>query len=518
MKTDSRQNFSARTITVLFYVFLLVHLLFWTLAPLFTRVAVSNDVIEAIVWAQHLSFGYDKNPWVIGWITHLGISFGGVVGYYFMQQLCIVVGIWAVFQLGKQFYSIKTAFIAALSLSVCLAFSVYVQINNDNFALFGFLMLGIYCFYTAITSQQLKFWLLTGLFLGLALMTKYSAALFFIVMLCFLLQNATARASFKKPGVYLMGIVILLLALPNIVWLWQHNFTSISYALARRNQNYAQLSFFAQHWLNPISFVRNISGIFLPSLLIILCALPFRLRTTQLSNCAQSFLFWFGLMPILSLFFIGFILGWTVYQEWAVPMLGLIPLLIFNFFVPATTNFAIKRVYLSLFVLLSLTFMTTYIINNITQSGKGSADYPAQAVADYVTKIWHNKYHAKLKYIAGSRYPAGYVAYYSKDRPKVFVDWDTVRSPGIKLKDVKKYGAIFIQDGNYGSTDYITAPPGYNTPTQFPDSILKRYPQLLILPIKKFPYHHNSKQVREYANILVGILPPTVVKSKLDNY
>lgn len=496
-----------KTISRLFYSCLFFHLIFWTFAILSVRVAVSHDTIEAFVWAQHLAWGYDKNPWVIGWVARLGLIIGGDVGYYFIQQLCIVSGVWAVWKLGNRFYSPTEAFIASVSLLVCSAFSIYVSINNDNFVLFGFLMLGIYFFYEAVTFQQLKNWLFAGIFLGLALMSKYSAGLFFVFLLVYLLWSEEARQSFKRPGLYLMGAIIFILTLPNLIWLYQHQGVSIAYALARKDQEYMGLSFFDRHFSNPIAFVKNLFGLFLPSLIVILMALPFH-RQISLSANTKKFLLSIGLMPLLSLLFLGVFFGWTIFQEWGVPMLGLLPLVMWIYFKPSTTAFAVKRVFFCWIFLVALTFGVAFVVNNITQTGKGSADYPAAQIGHYVTEVWHAKYNTPLRFVAGSRYTAGYAAHASADKPKVFVEWNYSRSPGITPEEIKKFGAIFIQDGYYGTTDYINKPEDYETASKFPNSILKRYPNLIILPIKHFPYHHTGKKIKEYADVLIGILPP----------
>jgi hypothetical protein len=302
-----------------------------------------------------------------------------------------------------------------------------------------------------------------------------------------------------------------MLALPNLVWLYQHQGVSILYALARKNQECTGLSFFDRHFSNPFAFVQNLLGLFAPSLIVILMALPFHRRTSLLPFSAKKFLLVVGLMPLLLLLFLGVFLGWTIYQEWGVPMLGLLPLVIWVYFKPSTTAFAVKRVFFCWIVLVALTFGAAFVVNNITQSGKGSADYPATQIAQYVTDAWHEKYNTSLRFVAGSRYTAGYAAYSSKDKPKVFVEWDYSRSPGITPEEIKKFGAIFIQDGYYGTTDYINKPQDYETDSKFPNSILKRYPTLIILPVKSFPYHHTGKKAKEYADVLVGILPPELM-------
>ena len=71
--SPSSQAYSEQTLTRIFIFVLTLHVLIWTLLTPAIRYAMSHDIIEAFVWAQNLEWGYDKNPWLIGWLARLGI-------------------------------------------------------------------------------------------------------------------------------------------------------------------------------------------------------------------------------------------------------------------------------------------------------------------------------------------------------------------------------------------------------------------------------------------------------------
>jgi hypothetical protein len=142
----------------------------------------------------------------------------------------------------------------------------------------------------------------------------------------------------------------------------------------------------------------------------------------------------------------------------------------------------------------------------IDSKHKHSDNYPAQAIADYATQQWWNQYHKPLKYIAGSRYIAGYIAFYSKDHPSVYVEWNNQFSPWININDLKKYGAVFIQDNYYGTTVF-GGHPYTNNGKQFPPEILKAYPNLIILPVHYFSWERADKHFPPIP-VLIGFLPP----------
>ena len=46
----------------LFYIFLLSHLIIWTITPSLSNVNLPLDTIEALAWGSNLSWGYSKHP------------------------------------------------------------------------------------------------------------------------------------------------------------------------------------------------------------------------------------------------------------------------------------------------------------------------------------------------------------------------------------------------------------------------------------------------------------------------
>jgi len=59
--------------------FLMTHLLAWTLVPALVRYNLPLDAIEGTVWGHQLELGYDKNPMLNGWLTALA-TYGSTTG------------------------------------------------------------------------------------------------------------------------------------------------------------------------------------------------------------------------------------------------------------------------------------------------------------------------------------------------------------------------------------------------------------------------------------------------------
>jgi 4-amino-4-deoxy-L-arabinose transferase-like glycosyltransferase len=502
----------------IFWSIMAFQVVLWTILPVLVRYTIPNDLIEAINWAQQLSWGYDKNPWVIGWLTRLGLEISyahSCIGYYFLQQVFIVFAFWSVWKLANKILHPWPALVAAvLLLAGCLYYSAYAQNNNDNFALIAFLNFTIYNFFMATESGKIKYVLLAGVSFALAIMTKYSALLLVPSMLLYVAAVPNARNKFAPIGLCVGILLCFLICLPNIIWLIQHDFISIRYLLSRVNIPAAD--FWARHLHYPKELViRTFSNVVPCFLLLWSLLLPNRgkniyvatLKTTkQKKKQYHYFVFLFALLPFLTILLLALILGWQLYWEWGVPFVPLWGLALIYYLKPSLTPFKIRCFLITVIILMSLVGGVYYLVNTRWQAGAGSADYPAEQIADQVTQIWHKKFHTPLRYIAGSRYTAGLIAFYAPDKPKVFVEWRSLYSANFDSAKLKKYGAVFVHTGDYG-TVVVPLAADYNNINSFPAEILRAYPKLQVLPLQSFDYYRNEK-THAKTQILIGLLPP----------
>ena len=51
-----------RNINNIYYIFIIAHLIFWTLVPYLTNHNLPLDTIEALAWGSNLDWGFNKHP------------------------------------------------------------------------------------------------------------------------------------------------------------------------------------------------------------------------------------------------------------------------------------------------------------------------------------------------------------------------------------------------------------------------------------------------------------------------
>jgi hypothetical protein len=479
------------------WLFISLHVLVWTVAPLFIRYTVTADAIESFVWGQSLDWGYDKNPYLAGWIPHfaLWLNFhNNAVGYYLIQQLLIGLGFWSIWKLGNLLLSPYRALIAVLIYEGCLYFSAYAQTNNDNFPLVGLWGIAALTFYLACQKQLLKYWLITGFSLGLAMMVKYSTSVFMAGLFLYLLINKDARRSFYQPGLYISALVFLIPVVPNLIWLFHHDFIAFHYVSSRTALG-ENGHFYTTHLSYIGEFIQKTTVNFLGCVALFLLSVPQLVPKSARERTTTQYLWCISIFPLSLVLGLATLLRWQLYWEWGVPFIIFWGLTLVHYCKPKTDFKVIMRFLIGVLLVMLISLFGNILISCYLQAGKGSADYPAQQIANHVTQTWHQHYHRPLLFVAGSRYTAGYVAFYAQQKPKVFAEWDELLSPGVSEAIIRKNGAVFVQDSS-------TA-----VPPQFPSAIMQKYPQLIILPIRKFSYHRNEK-TGETVQLLIAILPP----------
>jgi len=447
----STQLIKSSSVTRWFFAFVFLHVIAWTLAPILIRLNLPMDSIEGAIWGRQLEWGYDKNPFMNGWLTALALKIDGSTGWaiYLFSQLSVAVCFWAVWRLSKKMLQPMYALLAVLLLESMQYYNFHAVDFNDNTLELSIWALTILFFYQALTTSRLRDWLLTGFFAGVGMMTKYYTVMLLFPMLLLLLFNPIGRAQFKKPALYIGLLVFMAIITPHSVWLFSHDFITLNYAF---NRVASPPSWF-NHLFFPAQFFWQIIEVILPALFLIgllfINSKPSRvdnqLSWQSISQLDKQFLFFVGLGPFLLTILLSAVMGIKLRAGWGQPLLSLWGLILIMGLQPYL-NLTITKFYR--FLVIIIVFLgvniTAYSIALIRADEPSSANYPGKIIATSITQRWYRKYHTSINYIAGSRFAAGNIAFYSKDHPQVYIDWDQKISPWIDEKKLKQQGAVFV--------------------------------------------------------------------------
>lgn len=479
------------------YLFISLHLVLWTLVPALVRYNLPLDSIEGTIWGHQLEWGYDKNPFLNGWLTAFATYLGGPSGWmvYLFSQLSVAACFWAVWMLARCMLPPVYALISVMLLEGVQYYNFHAIDFNDNTLELGLWALTIYFFYKALRSPSKTAWILTGLFAGLGMMAKYYTASLLAAMTLYLFYNHSNRKQLTTLPPYLGLLTFVMLILPHFIWLFFHDFITVKYVFERASSPPS----WTNHFFFPAQFAWQQLQAFLPALvffgLLLIGKKPLlNPQPLKLPSSDKAFLFYMGLGPLLLTALLSLCLGIKLRAGWGMPLLSLWGIILFATVRPHLTKTKIHS-FLALIYIFMCALLSGYSVSLIDSSDASSANFPGHQIAQRITQEWHETYHSKLVYVGGSRWVGGNIGFYSKDHPSVFIEWNRQRAPWINTKDMEKKGAVFIWD----ITDNESMPA----------EIQKQYPQLQKMSVLEFPWRRNIANLPPI-KIGMAILPPQV--------
>ncbi len=194
------------------------------------------------VWSYHLQGGYYDHAPVIAFMIKLTnfisqSEWGVRLSAVFSMS---VAGLY-IFKLTQKIADDKTALDALfIYSSVVLVHAGYTLVTPDA-PLILFWSLSLYYGYIAIFENSTKAYLLLGLFLGLMMMSKYTAILFVAILLIFVLLKE--RRLFKDWRVYAVMGISFIIVTPMLWWNYQNDWISFLFQLGHGSSNKLDIDF-----------------------------------------------------------------------------------------------------------------------------------------------------------------------------------------------------------------------------------------------------------------------------------
>jgi len=188
-------------------------------------------------WSRHLATGYFDHPPLASWTIALTTAvFGSTVFGIKSAAVAWSLGwnlLWL--RLIRDMYGDRRlAFWSLLALNLTLVYEVYgVGATPDGPLLFGWVGT-IWAVWRAGASGQSRWWLLAGVFAGLALLGKYAAVLLLPVVLLYLASSPALRPWLRRPGPYLAMLIAAAMFAPVVLWNAEHQWASFAFQGSRR--------------------------------------------------------------------------------------------------------------------------------------------------------------------------------------------------------------------------------------------------------------------------------------------
>lgn len=195
-------------------------------------VPFTTDEAYFVVWGRNLDYGYYDHGAMTGWWLWLMLQIGDAAWWLRLPAILVsqFVG-WCLWRMLRPLDACKAAWAATLYLVLPVNL-LNVLITTDTPLLF-FSTLAVLGVYQGIRRERFGYFLLAGLALGFAFLSKYFAVLLGIAFAVVLLF-ASGRPRWRELLVLLGGII------PgvgiNVAWNYHHNWTNVLFNLITRQE------------------------------------------------------------------------------------------------------------------------------------------------------------------------------------------------------------------------------------------------------------------------------------------
>ena len=292
-----------------------------------TNFNLYGDEAQYWLWSKELSFGYYSKPPLLSWlISFVTFVFGD--SFFVLKTIPIIIYFITSILI---FIFVKKLF-NDVSLAICsaLTFHLLPSVSLSSFLLSTDILLILFWTWGLIQVLKIKEYpsyfnfLLLGLILGFAFLSKYAAIYFIISLILLFIIEKDFRLVFvnSKFKIILSLLIFILVLMPNIFWNYQNDWSTIGHTADNAALDKIKLNFigFAEFlfsqiiMIGPILFIGFVLCIYKPIKLntnekFLLCfSLPALLIVSLESLLVRAHANWAAVSLVsLSIFFVSIV-------------------------------------------------------------------------------------------------------------------------------------------------------------------------------------------------------------------
>jgi len=403
-----------KNINNFFYIFVVAHLIIWTLIPTITNNNLPLDTIEALAWGSNLDWGFNKHPPMSAFLieTFYQIFGNNDWAYYLLSQICVVFSFFIIWRLSKDFFENKIySFLSILLLEGIYFYNYTTPEFNVYVCELPFWSLTVFYCWKGFKNNKYTDWLLFGTFAAFGILSHYLFIYLLLSMDFFFLYMFIKKKIDFKCMVSLIPFLIILL--PHLIWLTENDYITISYGLHRTGSGEQN---FLDHIIHPLIFLGKQIGILIPFFLMLLF-LNSKLKTKfNFSDNKLLFLLAINIVPIALVFLTSMIMGVKIRTMWMTPFYLFFGVLVIYIF-QSQVNLNKLKGFTTVFLILFIFSPFAYAYVSITETDKRT-DYEGKKIADEVQKLWDKNYENKIEIVQGDEWHAGNLSYHLASRPE----------------------------------------------------------------------------------------------------
>ena len=431
-------SFNKTNINKLFYLFIIIHLVVWTLVPSLTNNNLPLDTIEALAWGSNLDWGFNKHPPGSAFFLDIFYQIFGSQdwAYYLLSQIFVVIAFIIVFKFAEEIFKNKTlSLLSILLLEGIFFYNFTTPEFNVNVCQLPFWAACVYYSWKLFDRKNLSFkdcfWL--GVFAAIGFLSKY-LFIYLLLAIDLLFFYVIFIKKYKKFDFkYLISLEIFVaLLVPHLIWLANNDYVTLSYGLARTGLENSSL---LDHVLYPVIFLGKQATILIPFFIMSFFLVKKFKFKISLKDKNLLFLVFINIVPIGLMFLTSMITGSKIRTMWMTPFYLFFGVLIVYIF-QAQINLKKLNGFISVFLVLFIFSPFAYAYISITETDKRT-DYPGKQIAIKTQYAWDLNHKEPINIVLGDEWLAGNLSYHLKSRPV----WEGLITSD-KLNSLSKFTCI----------------------------------------------------------------------------
>lgn len=459
----------------------------WLAMLSYTSLSPPTDNIEQLTWIGSLEGGYYKHPPLPTWLFWLPAKLFGATALtsYVAGAACTLSAIALLWRLLSGMRSSRYATLALLAVLCIAYYNGRLYYYNHNVVLMWFVTASAALCWKAHSTRQLRWWVGLGAALGLGALAKYQIVVTVACVLAFWLHQHGWRDPVARIGLLLAALISLLLFVPHLQWLRDHDFAPIHYALdSSLGVHLAPSVRWGEsfHWLADQVLNRAAPAWMLLGWAIYVQrggAVPTPQDTqaskTSADKSSRALLLIWGIVPLLFMPLVGLIAGADLQLQWGTPFL--------LFAVPAAMEISsrwvawsrhgLKPALKAFVVIQSLLLLVSHLTSPrgpLALQDHHWRTFDGAALAGAVAPRARAALGGRICVVSGPGALAGAMSLELPERPSVLIDGRYDRSPWVDKRVVETCGAVELSEGValLGSQSVGTSFPGLSWRIQPP--------------------------------------------------
>jgi len=420
-----------RNINNIFFIFILSHLIIWTLVPTLTNYNLPLDTIEALAWGSNLEWGFNKHPPVSAFFPEVFYQIFGAQDwvYYLLSQIFVCIAFIYVFKFANEiFNNLLLSLISVLLLESIYFYNFTTPEFNVNVCQLPFWSIAVFYSWRIFNQKEInvKDCILLGFFGAIGFLSKYlfiyllfSIALLFLY---FIFYKKIKKFDFK----YLISIeVFIVLLIPHLIWLNDNEYITVTYGLKRTGLEQSDI---LDHIKYPTIYLLKQIGLLIPFFVLVRLLVKKLKYKFDFKDKKLLFLFFVNIIPIILMLVTSIITGSRIRTMWMTPFylsFGILFIYVFR----SQVNLKKLKPFLYGFIFLFFLSPILYSYVSINETDKRT-DYPGKDIALKVQYVWDQQSRNPINVVLGNEWNAGNLSYHLKSRPSWigFVDQNKINN------------------------------------------------------------------------------------------